>query len=246
MMRFRDCIFDLYGTLVDIHTDETRPRLWAEMAAWYGARGADYRPDELQTAYFSAVRRREREAELLCRGIPGACPEIRLEYVFQELFREKGTEITLEQAAEAGRRFRRLSTDHIRLYSGARELLKALRAGGQRVWLLSNAQRIFTIPELRALNIEGLFDGVYLSSDCGCKKPDRRFFQRLLMERGIAPKGAVMVGNDGACDIRGAQAVGLATIYIRSELSPAEPLPDAGYTLEKMDLEAVRAILTRD
>ena len=49
-MRYRDCIFDLYGTLVDIHTDEERPQLWEDLAAWYQEHGAPYAPEELQAA----------------------------------------------------------------------------------------------------------------------------------------------------------------------------------------------------
>ena len=176
-MRYHDCIFDLYGTLVDIRTDETRPRLWEELAAWYRENGAAYEPEELKEAYF-------------------------------------------------------------------RELLKALRANGQRVWLLSNAQSIFTRCELSMLGIEKLFDGIYLSSDYGCKKPDRRFFELLLRERGIAPENAIMIGNDGVCDIQGARAVGLSALYVRSNISPEEPLPEADYVLEEMDLGRVREILT--
>ena len=124
------------------------------------------------------------------------------------------------------------------------ELLKALRANGQRIWLLSNAQRIFTAYELKTLGIEPLFDGIYLSSDYGCKKPDRRFFDILLKERGIAVENAIMTGNDGVCDIRGAREAGLSTVYIRSNISPEEPLPEADYVLEEMDLARVRTILT--
>ena len=96
---------------------------------------------------------------------------------------------------------------------------------------------------MERLGLDGLFDGVYLSSDYGCKKPDCRFFQVLLRERGIDPRQAVMIGNDGICDIQGARAVGLSTVYIRSNLSPAEPVPAADYVLEKMDLKRVGAIL---
>ena len=245
-MKYRDCIFDLYGTLVDIHTDETRPALWRMMAARYREHGADYAPGELRDAYFRTVRRLEGATEPLRRDAHEAHPEIRLELVFQKLFQAKGVDAGLELAVRAGERFRKGSMDYIRLYDGAAELLQTLRANGQGVWLLSNAQRIFTEYELRALGIEALFDGVYLSSDYGCKKPDRRFFEVLLRERGIAPGGAVMIGNDGVCDIQGARAVGLATVYIRSNISPAEPLPRADHVLEKMDLGLVRTILTRD
>ncbi len=241
-MRYTDCIFDLYGTLVDIRTDERKPALWRALAAWYGERGTSYGPEELEEAYFSAVRTREREAPL--RGDSHeAHPEIRLEEVFLDLFRQKGAEAGPALAVETGRQFRRLSTEYLRLYPGARELLEALRAAGRRVWLLSNAQAIFTRDELDRLGIAGLFDGVCLSSDYGVKKPDRRFFDLLLRERHIPLETAVMIGNDGLCDIAGAKAVGLATVYIRSDISPKEPLPEADFVLEEMDLARVRDIL---
>lgn len=55
-----------------------------------------------------------------------------------------------------------------------------------------------------------------------------------------------MTGNDGVCDIQGARAVGLSTLYIRSNISPREPLPEADHVLEEMDLKRVQAILTRE
>ena len=54
-----------------------------------------------------------------------------------------------------------------------------------------------------------------------------------------------MVGNDGVCDIQGARKLGLATVYIRSNISPQEPLPQADYVLQSMDLDRVRQILTQ-
>ena len=243
-MRYHDCIFDLYGTLVDIRTDETRPRLWEELAAWYRENGAAYEPEELKEAYFRTVRRMEGGKAPLRGDAHEAHPEIRIELVFQALFREKQAEAGLELAVRTGERFRKSSLEYIRPYSGGGELLKALRANGQRVWLLSNAQSIFTRCELSMLGIEKLFDGIYLSSDYGCKKPDRRFFELLLRGRGIAPENAIMIGNDGVCDIQGARAVGLSALYVRSNISPEEPLPEADYVLEEMDLGRVREILT--
>ena len=86
----------------------------------------------------------------------------------------------LPQAIRAGRRFRALSTEYIRLYDGAKELLSSLRAQGRKLWLLSNTQAVFTRWELEHLGLRDCFDGVCLSSDYRVKKPDRRFFAILL------------------------------------------------------------------
>lgn len=241
-MKYQNCIFDLYGTLADIHTEENSPQLWARIADEYRRHGAPWQPEELQAAYLRLV------GELEGGASPDgdaheAHPEIQIEQVFQALYREKGVDAGMELAVQTGLEFRRQSTQYIRLYDGAAELLRALRASGRGVWLLSNAQAIFTRWELDQLGLTPLFDGIYLSSDYGCKKPDPRFFQTLLRERAIPAETAVMVGNDGACDIRGAQAVGLSTVYIRSNISPKEPLPQADHVLEAMDLNRVKAIL---
>lgn len=242
-MKYRHCIFDLYGTLVDIHTDERSPRLWVRMAELYGRHGAFFQPGELQDSYFRSVRALEGGGQLR-QDAHEAHPEIQIEQVFRQLYGSKGVEADGELIRHTGLAFRKHSTGYLRLYEGAAELLRILRIRGCGVWLLSNAQGLFTRWELEQLGLDGLFDGVYLSSDYGCKKPDRRFFQVLLQERGIDPEHAVMIGNDGICDIEGARSVGLSTIYIHSGLSPAGPLPDADYVLEKMDLKRVRAILT--
>lgn len=241
-MGYRNCIFDLYGTLVDIHTDERSPRLWVRMAEVYRRNGAAYRPGELRDAYFRLVRELE-GGDPPRQAAHEAHPEIQIGQVFQRLYREKGAEADQALADRTGLAFRRHSTEYLRLYDGAAELLHALRSRGRGVWLLSNAQSLFTRQELERLGLNGLFDGIYLSSDYGCKKPDPRFFRVLLQERGIDPETAVMVGNDGACDIEGARAVGLSTIYVRSSRSPREPDPRADFVLDITDLGRVKSLI---
>lgn len=242
MAPLRNCIFDLYGTLVDIHTDEDDPALWRALALEYRQHGALFRPKQLRAAYLRLVRQEEARLQALCLE-PDSQPEIRLETVFRQLFAMRGISADDADAAQMGRMFRALSTKSLRLYEGVPELLQALRRAGLGVWLLSNAQRLFTAPELDALGLTDCFDGIYLSSDCGRKKPDPRFFRQLLTEQNLPVESAIMVGNDGTCDIAGAKAVGLRTLYIRSNLTPEEPTPQADHVLEEMDISQVQRIL---
>ncbi|MFR8428478.1 MAG: hypothetical protein ACLVCH_13905 [Roseburia inulinivorans] len=50
-MKYENYIFDLYGTLVDIHTDEEKTELWEKLAQFYGYYGAVYTAEELKNAY---------------------------------------------------------------------------------------------------------------------------------------------------------------------------------------------------
>ena len=181
--------------------------------------------------------------EALRRDTHEAFPEIRIEEVFQAMFR--GKEISADEALvrHAGQFFRILSTDFVRLYDGTKEMLSAVKKSGRKIYLLSNAQRIFTEYEMRALGITEYFDGIFISSDEGCKKPDLAFFKRLIDTYGIDPVKAVMVGNDGICDIEGAKNAGLSTLYVHSDISPAEDKPDADHILDHMDMELITEIL---
>ena len=57
-MRFTDLIFDLYGTLVDIHTEEDAS-VWEKTATYFGFYGAHYTGAELKAAFREELRCRE-------------------------------------------------------------------------------------------------------------------------------------------------------------------------------------------
>lgn len=237
------CIFDLYGTLVDIRTDENKEELWEKLSLFYAFYGAFYTPEELARSYKRLTGERTAGHEELRRDSHEAFPEIRIEEVFRALFEEKGIAPDEPLVRHAGQFFRILSMEFIRLYDGTEEMLSAVKESGRKIYLLSNAQRIFTEYEMNARGITKYFDGIFISSDEGCKKPDLKFFRKLIDTCGIDPERAVMVGNDGICDIEGAKRAGLGTVYVHSDISPAEDAPDADYVLPQMDMEQIRKIL---
>lgn len=251
MKLYRDYIFDLYGTLVDIRTNEKQQMLWDKMSLFYGYHGAEYTPEELEASYGTLVSEKEEKAGHKAEKTDDteherlyaheSYPEIPIEEVFRELYTNKGIESGEELVIHTAQMFRVLSTHHIRLYAGAKELLRQLRDMGRGVYLLSNAQRVFTEQELRYLQIDDYFDGILISSDHGVKKPDERFFRILLDEYQIEPENALMIGNDLDSDIAGAKRVGMDTFYIHSGISPeCSRKPDADYTMMKMDLRSLR------
>ena len=217
-MKYTDLVFDLYGTLVDIHTEES-DLVWEKTAFYFGFYGARYSGPQLKAAFEAALRRREAKA-----GQSYECfPDIPFEEVMAELFREKGvTENAEVLGVNAAQLFRISSLDYIRLYPHALEALAKLREKGYRLWLLSNAQAIFTAYELRLLGLGEQLDGIYLSSDYQCRKPDLRFYQALIDERKLDVSKTLMIGNDRQTDIAGAKAAGMATLYMHTDLTPRD------------------------
>jgi len=216
-MRYTDLVFDLYGTLVDIHTEEN-DLAWEKTALYFGYYGARYSAEELKTDYESAMAARESEAGQSYEMYP----DIPFDAVLADLFRAKGvTENADALGLNAAQVFRVTATEYIRLYDGVPEALAALKSQGFRLWLLSNAQRAFTAYELQHLALGSQFDGIYLSSDYQCRKPDVRFYRALLEDHTLDPARCLMIGNDRETDIAGAKACGMSTLYIHTNLTPA-------------------------
>ena len=206
MEKVRNCIFDLYGTLVDILTDEEDPALWEKTARWYAEQGAPYEGPELRRAYL-ALCEKEQASD------PDPLFEIELRRVFAALFAEKGCAPREDLIRETAVFFRTASTKKLRLYPWTRPLLTRLPALGAKVFLLSNAQACFTVPELEKLGIGEAFDGIVLSSDAGVRKPSPRIMRRLLETYGLDPADCLMTGNDRRTDI------GMRSVYVRTATS---------------------------
>ena len=217
-MKYTDLIFDLYGTLVDIHTEEDST-VWEKTALYFGFYGAHYTGPELKAAFQTAMAAREAKA-----GQSYECfPDIPFEQVMAELFRTKGVEKNADALGiNAAQLFRISSMEYIKLYPHTLEALALLRETGCRLWLLSNAQRIFTEYELRHLGLGRQLDAIYISSDYGFRKPDLRFYRALMEEQGLDPKNCLMIGNDRQTDIAGAKAAGLATLYMHTNITPPQ------------------------
>lgn len=224
MKEYNNYLFDLYGTLADVHTDERKDELWEKLSVWLASEGARYTPKELENAYFSRVKQLEASA----KAARGAWAEIDIADVFSEFYTLRGIEPTKERIECVTKLFRLLSLEKLRLYPGVEALMQRLHGAGKRVFLLSNAQYLFTWPEICALGLDKYFDGVIISSVEGLKKPDVRLYRLALERFALAASETVMVGNDDRADCHGAATAGLDSMYVYTEQSPkrTQPLPE--------------------
>lgn len=213
LKEYQNYIFDLYGTLVDIHTDENSMGFWEKICKLYERYGVSYTPIEMKDSYQWLLRLEEEQLSY-------EYPEPDVQKVFESLALKKGKQISPEQSLEIAEKFRMFSRGYIRLYDGAAELLQKLKQKGKSIYLLSNAQAVFTKPELEVLGIRTCFDGIFLSSEHQCKKPDVHFYRKLLDTYQLKPTETIMIGNDPAADIQGGRNAGVDTLYFHSNLSP--------------------------
>ena len=205
---YQNYIFDLYGTLVDIHTNEKKAYLWKKMSLFFGMKGAAYEPKELRMAYETKIKEQEAALKMECRG--SHVPEIDIADVFRQLFEDQAVSVTEKEIADLAK------------------MLQRLKDAGKKVFLLSNAQALFTAPEISLLGLTKYFDGILLSSDAGVKKPDPAFYEMLLKQYHLDPAECLMTGNDDIADCHGAASAGIASRYVATRQSPKinDPLPE--------------------
>lgn len=237
MWRYDAVLFDLYGTLVDIRTDESSDRAWSALRDALVAEGcARYRDvDDMRLrAMFDAASAPAREHAAAAHG-RWAEPDLLDAYVRMIAVGDgaggAADDAVLDSAGRVAWAFRQGSTRLLRLYPGAIDLLDALRDSGVRTVLVSNAQSCYTRPELDALGLSDRFDRIVISSEEGVRKPSAEIFRRVLEREGLQPEYAVMIGNDERSDILGARAAGIDGIYLRTEISPQSDPQSSDYAL---------------
>ncbi len=237
---YDNLIFDLYGTLVDIRTDEESEDVWSAFAAYLSRQGVNYAWEELREAYRETISRQEQEESRY------EYPEIEIRDTFRLLCLQKGCDAGEEQIEAIARTFRRMSTRYVRLYLDTEQSLRRFKEAGKKLYLLSNAQTAFTIPEIEALGLDQYLDGVLISSECGCKKPDPAFMEQLLKRYGLDRTRCVMIGNDAQADIGIARRVGMDSAYLHTNLSSQlEKRPDSTYASMDGKLSELVLPLTR-
>lgn len=203
-------LFDLYGTLADIKTDEEKDELWSGFASLLReSDGEKVREEYLDICKKYADSREHRFVEF------------DLLHVFEEMLESRGYD--KRHASAAAREFRVLSRERLRLFPCVADILRGLKERGAGVYLVSNAQACFTRDELCEIGISELFDGILISSDAGVKKPHGAIFERAFELFGIKGEECFYVGNDLHDDVLGASEAGLKTVYIETEQSGSYP-----------------------
>ena len=193
----KNFVFDLYGTLADIHTDEGNKKFKKRMAKYF------HRANFWEQ--YTALCKSYESGDELC--------EIDLFKVFLQL--------APNDPLGAATYFRKKSRVDFKAYKGVYALLQGLKDKGARLYILSNAQSCFTCAELAKLKFPQYFDGIELSSDFGRKKPCREFFEHIVDKYALNKSETVYIGNDFKADVLGAKSTGLATAYIKSNRSPS-------------------------
>jgi putative hydrolase of the HAD superfamily len=216
---YKNYIFDFYGTLTEIHTDEEQPSLWKQMAELYRVYGADFTPGELKEGFHEQCENAE---NALRRETGYQYAEIDLSRIFEVLLRnapayhkaEHQIMDMQEWTFGISNTFRILSRTKLKTYPHTLQVLKKLKKAGCHIYVLSNAQKCFTMPEMEQSGILPYVDEVYISSEYRMKKPQEDFLGVLLKKEKLKKEDSIMIGNDCYSDVASAVKNQMHSVFL--------------------------------
>jgi putative hydrolase of the HAD superfamily len=204
-------LFDLYGTLIDILTDEWDLSTYRTLSQFLSYFEIYYQPEELAAKY------QEKTAEKMMAYQEGPFGEIDVFQIFEEILAEgwrKQPERNM--VLWMARLFRSLTRRRFGLFEDALPVLDELN-GDYQLGIVSDAQWVFSEPEIRMCGLNKYFDTIVLSSRYFIRKPDPQIYAHALRAMRIEPSQALYVGNDPDADVGGPQAIGMPVILIDRE-----------------------------
>ena len=201
---YKNIIFDLYGTILDVELDENNEYLWDKVAMHFGFFGAHYDPYELQTKYNSIVKKLENSME------DGS--EIDIQDVFYKLFRDKKVKPKKKMTKEVARTFRLLSTKKIELFDGVEDVFKKLEDNKKNLYLVADGQHIYANAELKLTNLKKSFNEIYVTTENECTK--KKLIENFFETEDLKKKECLLISSKPS-DIDYANQLGVDTFELK-------------------------------
>lgn len=205
-------LFDLYGTLLDIKTDENRPELWQTLARYLRYQGLPADADHLQKSFAEMADRMQQDTD-------EQYPETDVKELFEKIVQDLGCRNPKIFSIDVSRLFRTLSIVRMGLFDDTLPALRALRTRF-RLGLVSDAQGVFLKPEIEMTGLAPLLDAVIISTDHGFHKPDPRLFASALSDLRVNSQSAIFVGDSVRRDICGAKKANIPAVLLTRDGSP--------------------------
>lgn len=223
-MAIKGILFDLYGTLIDIETDESMEEIYRAIAHFLTYEGISMRRGEVRDLYWRILKQQKEES-------PERYPEINVVTIWDTFLERQGIHVASVRTRVGSILsyiHRGISRKRLQLYPEVLSVLDSLGSIYQ-IGIVSDAQPSYALAEMQAVGLGGYFDPIVISADSGFRKPDQRLFLSALDVMRLKPSEVVYVGNDMYRDIYGAGQAGMKTIFVDSnqgEKSYKEVRPD--------------------
>lgn len=216
-MDIKGIIFDINGTLIDIHTNEWHDDVYRVLSNLLSYQGIALAPNDVKYNFFEIMK------EQRAAGGEDRHREFDVIGIFRKIIAEHATAFTRAMPGEKyaqlpillAETHRAASRFRLETYPGVEDTIRQLHSK-YRLAIISDAQTPYALPELHAAGLSGYFDPIIISGDIGYRKPDLRLFSAVLSAMKMDPSEVLHVGNDMYRDIYGAQRLKIKTVFFKS------------------------------
>ncbi|HIW32549.1 MAG TPA: HAD family hydrolase, partial [Candidatus Paenibacillus intestinavium] len=121
------------------------------------------------------------------------------------------------------------------LMDNALSVLQYLQSRNFKIGLITNGSSRSQHAKIDSVNIRHFFDGIIVSDDVGCQKPHRSIFELTLSKLQAKPDQCWYIGDHPINDIKGANDVGIHTIWLQGFMEQETNSVAPSYTINDLD-----------
>jgi putative hydrolase of the HAD superfamily len=205
-MKYKNIFFDLYGTLIDIKTDDYRPEIFYHIVYYLNYEGIRIEKEFFQPRFEENIKHQ------LAISLE-KYPDVDIKKAFFETILSFGYNVCDYILDTIMKIYRSLSLVEFKVFDDVHKVLSSLKKDFN-LGLISDAQTLFLYKEIGILSLDSYFSSITHSSVLGFRKPDERIFKIALDKHNAKANESIYIGDSIKRDI-GSKKAGMTFMLIR-------------------------------
>ncbi|WP_291494456.1 HAD family hydrolase [Desulfurella sp.] len=205
-MKYKNIFFDLYGTLIDIKTDDYKPEIFYNLSNFLNYEGIRVEKEFFQSRFEENIKHQLSVSQ-------EKYPDVDIKKAFYDTILSFGYNTCDYLLDTIMKIYRTLSILEFNVFDDVHKVLSNLKKD-YNLGLISDAQTIFLYKEISILSLESYFSSITHSSVLGFRKPDERIFKIALDKANVKASESVYIGDSIKRDI-GSKKAGMTFILIK-------------------------------
>lgn len=182
----KNIIFSYDAALVDSIRNDESEQTWDTLSTYFAYQGVEVSGYELKKYYSKAILSLKNNNDL------DNC-DIDIEDVFFKMFKKNGIVAKRRHLREFAVMFQILTTEKLKLKSSIKPFFSEKISHGTKCYIVANGQYHEIKREMKALQIESVFEEPCCSSIVGARMPKKNLISKLVKDNGLKVKDTLFI-----------------------------------------------------